>query len=225
MKSSEKDIIQTEKEFLAKVGSGSLKKQNSKQNISKKDEQILRYRSILIGKENENSNLLLNNFNSKVLFHPIKFYLQKQKAFERKLRYYTPTIFRKFSVGNNSSYFRVMMKRYFYYYKPNLRWERTMKLATLRKARRKTSRKPRKIQIFDQEINNSTTSLLTNKKINEEVGILSTINQKNKANIENTDMNIINFESTATKSPEFPKMSRIKKPKKVEKNTEESLVM
>jgi hypothetical protein len=30
-----------------------------------------------------------------------------------------------------------MMKRYFYYYKPTLRWERTMKVASMRKARRK----------------------------------------------------------------------------------------
>jgi threonine/homoserine/homoserine lactone efflux protein len=80
------------------------------------------------------------------LLHPLKFYLKKQEAFERKLRYYTPTIFRKFSIENNAPYFRVMMKRYFYFFKPTLRWERTMKVASLRKARRKTSVSPRKIQ-------------------------------------------------------------------------------
>lgn len=78
-----------------------------------------------------------------LLFHPILFYLKKEQAFERKLRYYTPTIFRKFSIENNAPYFRIMMKRYFYYYKPNGRWKRTMKTATLRKARRKLSRIPR----------------------------------------------------------------------------------
>nr|AYQ94177.1 hypothetical chloroplast RF1 [Borodinellopsis texensis] len=87
--------------------------------------------------------------NSSVLFHPLQFYLKKQEAFERKLRYYTPTIFRKFSIENNAPYFRIMNKRYFYYYKPNIRWERTMKAATLRKARRKTSRIPRKLQLND----------------------------------------------------------------------------
>ena len=57
---------------------------------------MLRYRSMLITKESKKTSSLLNKFNSKVLLHPIKFYLQRQKAFERKLRYYTPTIFRKF---------------------------------------------------------------------------------------------------------------------------------
>ena len=42
-----------------------------------------------------------------------------------------------------------MMKRYFYNYKPSLRWERTMKAASLRKARRKSTRIPRKLQKGD----------------------------------------------------------------------------
>nr|YP_009629552.1 hypothetical chloroplast RF1 [Chlorococcum tatrense]AYQ94336.1 hypothetical chloroplast RF1 [Chlorococcum tatrense] len=83
---------------------------------------------------------------SLMLLHPLKFYLQKEAGFKRKLRYYTPSIYRKFSVENNAPYFRVMMKRYFYNYKPSLRWERTMKTASLRKARRKTTRIPRKLQ-------------------------------------------------------------------------------
>jgi hypothetical protein len=90
--------------------------------------------------------------NSFILLHPLKFYLKKQEAFERKLRYYTPTIFRKFSIENNAPYFRVMMKRYFYYYKPTLRWERTMKVASMRKARRKTPAVPRKLQLTDQSL-------------------------------------------------------------------------
>ena len=88
------------------------------------------------------------------LFHPLKFYQKKQQAFEKKLHYYTPTIFRKFSIENNAPYFRVMMKRYFYYYKPTLRWERTMKVASLRKARRKTPSSPRKMQFPDNIKNN-----------------------------------------------------------------------
>lgn len=95
-----------------------------------------------------------NNFSrTSTLLHPLKYYLKKQEAFERKLRYYTPTIFRKFSIENNAPYFRVMMKRYFYYFKPTLRWERTMKVASLRKARRKTSVSARKIQ-FSSSPNN-----------------------------------------------------------------------
>jgi len=52
--------------------------------------------------------------------------------------------YRNYSVENNAPYFRVMMKRFFYYYKPTLRWERTMRVATMRKARRKGSRVFRK---------------------------------------------------------------------------------
>jgi len=178
-----------------------IKKENSKENMSQKDQQILNYRSILLQSSfqpltpgvlgvgpnslgNKETNVFtnkmvslpfnLNNrperggygskapfngpnlkrvpdykfgntFNSKVLLHPMKFYLQKQQAFERKLRYYTPTVFRNFSAGNNASYFRVMMKRYFYYYKPDLRWERTIKVSSLRKALRKTKRVPKKL--------------------------------------------------------------------------------
>ena len=129
------------------------KKDSSKQNLSKKDKQILMYRSILINKNNLTTEQirLKNEFNSQVLFHPIKFYLEKQQSFERKLRYYTPTVFRKFSIENNAPYFRGMMKRYFYYYKPNLRWENTMKTGSLRKARRKTIRTPRKIQQSEKQ--------------------------------------------------------------------------
>jgi hypothetical protein len=77
--------------------------------------------------------------------HPLKFYLQKEKAFQRKLNFYGVQIFRNFQVENNAPYFRVMMKRFFYHYKPTARWERTMRTATLRKARRKGPRLPRKL--------------------------------------------------------------------------------
>jgi len=86
-----------------------------------------------------------------VLLHPLKFYLQQEAALQRKLRYYTPNIFRKFSVENNAPYFRVMMRRYFYNYKPTNRWERTMKVGSLRKARRKTTRTPRKLRLLASE--------------------------------------------------------------------------
>ena len=141
-----------------------VKKENSKINLSKQDKRILKYRSLLINKESKNEQSgNLGNFNknestniSFSLLHPLKFYLKKQDAFERKLKYYTPTIFRKFSIENNAPYFRIMMKRYFYYFKPTLRWEKTMKVASLRKARRKTPAggSPRKLQFTESNLTN-----------------------------------------------------------------------
>lgn len=102
--------------------------------------------NVSFDKQTTSFNKVLTPF---TLFHPLKIYQKQQQAFEKKLHYYTPTVFRKFSIENNAPYFRVMMKRYFYYYKPTLRWERTMKVASLRKARRKTSTNPRRIQFPD----------------------------------------------------------------------------
>ena len=87
-------------------------------------------------------------------------YLQKEKAFQRKLKFYGVNVFRNFEVENNAPYFRIMMKRFFYHYKPTLRWERTMRQATFRKAMRKTKRIPRKIQ-FNQASNNAILGLET----------------------------------------------------------------
>jgi len=165
-------------------GVGEKKKENSKINLSKQDKQILKYRSILAstptpslfvyGAHTQNNNVVLDKktkvYNTSFsLLHPLKFYLKKQEAFERKLRYYTPTIFRKFSIENNAPYFRVMMKRYFYYFKPTLRWERTMKVASLRKARRKTPVSARKIQF------SASSDLIYNKKSIEGEGLPSTL--------------------------------------------------
>jgi glycosyltransferase involved in cell wall biosynthesis len=97
--------------------------------------------------------------NAKVVYGE---YQQKEAAFKRKLRYYSPSIFRKFSVENNAPYFRVMMKRYFYHYKPSLRWERTMHVASLRKDRRKTSRIPRKLQMSSYNSNVDNKESLQN---------------------------------------------------------------
>lgn len=126
------------------------------------NEQILRYKGALWNNASANTGNKGLNANSStisqktftkkqlVFLHPLKFYLQQEAAFNRKLRYYTPSVYRKFSVENNAPYFRVMMRRYFYNYKPTNRWERTMKVASLRKARRKTTRIPRKLQNADQ---------------------------------------------------------------------------
>lgn len=109
--------------------------------------------SELINPEKKKNSALLdlpNNFQSYeplTLLHPIKFYLQKEQAFQRKLKFYGANVFRTFSVENNHPYFRTLMRRFFYYYKPTLRWEKTMRTSTMRKARRKGSRIPRKLKV------------------------------------------------------------------------------
>lgn len=169
-----------------------IKKQNSQINLSKKDQQILKYRSIYLNQKSKNQPSNTNN--TFTLLHPLKFYLEKQQAFERKLRYYTPTIFRKFSIENNAPYFRVMMKRYFYYYKPTLRWERTMKVASLRKARRKTPAAPRKIQLTDNSLKNLSLppSFAEKKKL-----------YKEDNNLENTLINSLEKNKIQTSNPNF----------------------
>jgi len=187
-----------------KINQESIKKQSSRVNtLSNKDLQILRYRSTLTlpnntNTKNENSlnsSEITNSLKSEVkshqpfvLLHPLKFYLQQEAALQRKLRYYTPNIFRKFSVENNAPYFRVMMRRYFYNYKPTNRWERTMKVGSLRKARRKTTRTPRKLRLpqFISTENNLTPTqenLFTKEnslnKINE-VNFVSKFSNKQK---------------------------------------------
>lgn len=81
------------------------------------------------------------------LLHPFQFYFQKEQALKRKFQFYGVKLFRNFGVENNGPYFRVLMKRFFYHYKPSLRWERTLRVATYRRARRKTSRIPRKFNV------------------------------------------------------------------------------
>jgi hypothetical protein len=200
----------------------SSKKQESLENLSKKDRQILRYKAFL--KENvpnkemslfqqnkrDNSNQKSSkqietlsatqpvwgnemnsgsNFTSSsaqnektterrsessnsegfkafTLFHPIQFYLKKEQAFQKRLKFYGANVYRSFGVENNAPYFRTMMQRFFYYYKPTLRWERTMRTATMRKARRKGPRVVRKqnirqktkgVALMDEEIPQSST--------------------------------------------------------------------
>eukprot|EP00882_Tetradesmus_deserticola_P000023 GHRQ01000024.1.p1 GENE.GHRQ01000024.1~~GHRQ01000024.1.p1 ORF type:complete len:2336 (+),score=521.59 GHRQ01000024.1:1240-8247(+) len=108
--------------------------------------------SILSKKNSEIQSNLRNlqnesQYRSITLLHPLKFYFQKEQAFKRKLKFYGVKLFRNFSVENNAPYYRVMMKRFFYHYKPTLRWERTLRVATMRRARRKNSRIPRKFNI------------------------------------------------------------------------------
>jgi hypothetical protein len=146
-------------------------KQNSEKQLSKKDRQILRYKTFLT-QNSLNSSLDVNKtkmqskfgkisnetqiYEPLTLLHPIKFYLQKEQAFKKKMKFYGASLFRNFGIENNAPYYRVMMKKFFYYYKPTLRWERTMRTATMRKARRKGPRVPRKLNI------NKKTQMLAN---------------------------------------------------------------
>lgn len=114
---------------------------NSEINLSKKDREIINYRNFIT------SNSENNIYKPLTLLHPIKFYVQKEKAFKRKLKFYGTKIYRNFQTENNAPYFRVMMKRLFYHYKPNLRWEQTMTRARSRIIRKKNSRMARKLNI------------------------------------------------------------------------------
>jgi len=126
------------------------------------------------------------------LLHPIKYYLQQETAFKKKLNFYGVKQYRNFEIEKNAPYFRVMMKRFFYYYKPTLRWERTMRVATMRKARRKGSRIPRKLNI------------------NRETKALALAFDKNQLNNTN-DLNNVNPSLTSEES-NLLKLSNIQKP-------------
>ena len=138
-------------------------KQNAEKILSKKDRQILRYKTFLLT-NNEDVSALDNRstiektkpqahlskidiYKPLTLVHPMQFYLQKEQAFQKKMKFYGTKVFRNFGVENNAPYYRVMMKKFFYYYKPTLRWESTMRNATMRKARRKGPRIPRKLNV------------------------------------------------------------------------------
>ena len=211
-----------------KINQESIKKQSSRINtLSNKDLQILRYRSTLTLQNNtNNTNNGLSTYNEMnnsstleksdfknnqpfVLLHPLKFYLQQEASLQRKLRYYTPSIFRKFSVENNAPYFRVMMRRYFYNYKPTNRWERTMKVGSLRKARRKTTRTPRKLRLpqylsTENTLNLTQDNLVSNKLSNPD-------QQNDNSNISKS--NNLMISGISTNNTQTPDLSqRIQKP-------------
>ncbi len=76
-----------------------------------------------------------------MLLRPLNIYLQKDQAFKRKLRYYGAIPMRKLTVGNQAPFFKTLMKRGFYYYKPSLRLNKTLYVASMRRGFRKKSRK------------------------------------------------------------------------------------
>ena len=90
-----------------------------------------------------------NSFEKLLLLRPLKIYLQKEQAFKRKLRYYGTIPMRKLTVGNQAPYFKTLMKRGFYYYKPSLRWKKTLYVARLSRGFRKQSRKQRILVMSD----------------------------------------------------------------------------
>jgi hypothetical protein len=89
------------------------------------------------------NNISNNGEQELTLLRPLNVYLQKEQAFKRKLRYYGTTPMRKLTVGNQAPYFKALMKRGFYYYKPSLRWKKTLYVASMRRGFRKKSRKQR----------------------------------------------------------------------------------
>jgi hypothetical protein len=107
-----------------------------------KDSTVLKEAQSLPAQDPTNA---LMDFKIRTVLHPLKYYIEKEKAFNRKLKFYGSSIFRKLSIGNNAPYFRTIMKRGFYYYKKTLRWKRTANLAALRRGLRKTFRIPRKL--------------------------------------------------------------------------------
>lgn len=130
-------------------------KENAEKQLSKKDRQILRYKTFLADGTSKpevslNKQKKFEGYEPMTLLHPIQFYLQKEQAFQKKMKFYGATLYRNFGIENNAPYYRIMMKKFFYYYKPTSRWERTMRTATMRKARRKGPRIPRKFNVNKQ---------------------------------------------------------------------------
>ena len=131
----------------------SLKLANINQKLSTKERKILELRNILKPSQAK-SNIsqvttslsdtikprpVLNK--NKLLLRPLNIYLQKEQAFKRKLRYYGATPMRKLTIGNQAPYFKALMKRGFYFYKPSLRLKKTFYVASMRRGFRKKSRK------------------------------------------------------------------------------------
>ena len=116
----------------------SFKELSIRKKLSKKERLLLLQKSQI---NQTNSNILSAN----VAVQPLNYYFQKNEAFKRKLKYYSTITTRKFSVGNNAPYFKSLLKRSFFYYKPSLRLKRTLFTAALRRGFRKKSVMPKKL--------------------------------------------------------------------------------
>ncbi len=124
------------KQILLTPEAKSLKLITINQKLSPKERKLLELRT----QYSNNSSIIKNKL---TLIRPLNVYLQKEEAFKRKLRYYGTMPMRKLTVGNQAPYFKALMKRGFYYYKPTLRWRKTLYVASLRRGFRKKSRKQR----------------------------------------------------------------------------------
>jgi len=132
-------------ENVSKVSTG-ISEENKQKNTNRNSEKLKVINSAE-PKENLRNIQNASQYRSITLLHPLKFYVQKEQALRKKFQFYGVKLFRNFGVENNAPYFRVMMKKFFYHYKPTLRWERTLRVATMRRARRKSSRIPRKFNV------------------------------------------------------------------------------
>ena len=154
------------KQILVTPDAKSLKLITINQKLSLKERKLLELRT------QYNNNSTLTTTAPLTLVRPLNVYLQKEEAFKRKLRYYGTMPMRKLTVGNQAPYFKALMKRGFYYYKPTLRWRKTLYVASLRRGFRKKSRKQRILVMPSNQQNFNNT--LDNTKTN--------INQNNLAN-------------------------------------------
>jgi hypothetical protein len=105
------------------------------------------------------ANVNQNNsiFSQTSVLQPLNFYFQKDEAFKRKLKYYSTTVTRNYTVGNNAPYLKTMLKRAFFYYKPSLRLKRTLFTAAMRRGFRKKSVSPKKLIYPVNSINTTVT--------------------------------------------------------------------
>lgn len=146
------------KQILLTPEAKSLKLITINQKLSPKERKLLELRTQYNNKSTLTTNAQLT------LVRPLNVYLQKEEAFKRKLRYYGTMPMRKLTVGNQAPYFKALMKRGFYYYKPTLRWRKTLYVASLRRGFRKKSRKQR-ILVMPSNQNTLNTTLDTNKSL------------------------------------------------------------
>ena len=149
------------------------KNTNIRKKLSKKERLLLMYKANISTStvdQNKNSSIGLqrdalkanvnqNNsiFSQTSVLQPLNFYFQKDEAFKRKLKYYSTTVTRNYTVGNNAPYLKTMLKRAFFYYKPSLRLKRTLFTAAMRRGFRKKSVNPKKLIYPVNSINTTVT--------------------------------------------------------------------
>lgn len=137
---------------------GSFKELSIRKKLSKKERLLLFQKSQL---NQNNPNIISAN----VAVQPLNYYFQKNEAFKRKLKYYSTITTRKFSVGNNAPYFKSLLKRSFFYYKPSLRLKRTLFTAALRRGFRKKSVTPKKLLYTTNGLTANTSLAISENRV------------------------------------------------------------